>query len=849
MKKAGQIILLLSFIVLSVLTFGLLYMFNVIEFSASIGENLTWIIFAIAWVLMINEGLIWIKNGKRSEWGDLVIIGFLFVTVYLFTNDIFDSFIGAFSIYMILGIFELKEYEVLNKILLITVITYNFIFFAAIIDKALDPTTTVIRDTAFSLSFWLMLILGFMFFGRKYIIVWRFMSPQYLTLALYLIAWLGVTSISKFTPYNIMDNIYEVLIVTNLIIYALTGPLLDKMLGMKATTDPILIEIVNEVAPKVGLDPKKIKIRFGQYPILNAMAYGAFWDMRMGIIAPDINKIPKDELKGIVAHELAHLKGKHTLSLTMISLGELVVRKILSWPATYYDYTFAPDDQPFPMFVFILINFLLYIFIYVFVRMFEAQADLNTKRAGYGPHLAKGLYNLESFYSYGREIGLNTMLLCDEKITEENRMMDYLTTAEYLNKMVIKPSKGALISNFLNSHPPSYHRIIAALHDKDIPIAQEALMPITFLKKKKAHKFFMETQEARKKFIAMATSKIKEEFNISSISELLDKIHRKDEFSHKIGKTYAYRNLETKDIIFGTLQEVKFEDNACESYRYQVSTQKDGKSVVEIINPSINQEVSVSIGENYLFSNELGPMKLKNLSMDSVYVDPEKKSKKQTDEEIQANTGVLTFEKLEDSTEVLKPLFNVKIPRSAQYIQSFEGKPIIFKEKSEYNLFKIDKVEFTKDFKNFTLKLNALSHTDGTEEISEDIKTVNKEDVIIRFGKPFVPIYNDELTNKSESKIFDFIVHNKLRVNLYLKKAVNNEEDGFIQTIEKEDSKIKSVNLKTIFDIEKEIVFQKIDAIFIDEPIMTLQLKEEISGVSMMINKISAKFHPERLLI
>ena len=55
-----------------------------------------------------------------------------------------------------------------------------------------------------------------------------------------------------------------------------------------------------------------------------------------------------------------------------------------------------------------------------------------------------------------REIGLNTMLLCDEKITEENRRQDYLETAEYLDKMIIAPSRGTLLSNFLKFSSSSF---------------------------------------------------------------------------------------------------------------------------------------------------------------------------------------------------------------------------------------------------------------------------------------------------------------------------------------------------------------------------------------------------------
>ena len=77
---------------------------------------------------------------------------------------------GAFSIYLIFGMVEMKDYEILNKIVLITVITYNVIFVAGLID-ILIGLEGVLRDTVFSMSFFLMLILGFIVFGRKYMVV------------------------------------------------------------------------------------------------------------------------------------------------------------------------------------------------------------------------------------------------------------------------------------------------------------------------------------------------------------------------------------------------------------------------------------------------------------------------------------------------------------------------------------------------------------------------------------------------------------------------------------------------------------------------------------------------------
>ena len=126
----------------------------------------------------------------------------------------------------------------------------------------------------------------------------------------------------------------------------------------------------------------------------------------------------------------------------------------------------------------------------------EGNADLRAKKAGYAKELAKALYNLESFYATGREFGLNTMLLCDEKITKDNQFLDYVDTAEYLYRSMIRPSRGSLLANFMNSHPPSYFRIAALLSDELKP-GKEALLPFICLKRSKQIKYAKKFEKAR----------------------------------------------------------------------------------------------------------------------------------------------------------------------------------------------------------------------------------------------------------------------------------------------------------------------------------------------------------------
>ncbi|MFW9951710.1 MAG: M48 family metalloprotease [Candidatus Thorarchaeota archaeon] len=433
MKKITRIIIFLSILIISVLTFAFSFLFLFQETWFFVLSDWIFILLIIFYVLSIEELYRWVKNGRRSELSDLVAILLFFFLIFFISKDILTSIMGCFSIYLWFAIYELKDYPVLNKILIISLTTYNVIFIAGLISSFTGAE--IVLNTAYAFSFWIILGLGFLLFGRKYLVIWRFLSPEYLTLFLYIIAWLVVVFIGEYTGFNFIGqkallfsefnlqefilNIYFILIVINWIIYFVSGPILDAMLGIKRIEDTKLLEIVDNVKKDIGIKGR-VKVGFGKYPIINAMAYGSFLDKRIAIISEELTNLPTDEIKGIIAHELSHTKGKHTLILTLITSLDLIVRMMLGIPATFYDYTFG--NPQLPLFGFILLNFGIYIVLFVFVRILEGKADLRTKKKGYAKELIKALYNLESFYATGREIGLNTMLLCDEKITEYNKI-------------------------------------------------------------------------------------------------------------------------------------------------------------------------------------------------------------------------------------------------------------------------------------------------------------------------------------------------------------------------------------------------------------------------------------------
>ncbi len=888
MKKIQRYVLVISLLLIALGTSVYLLWSGVLNFENYVGDWFFYVTILVS-LLLLNEGFNWARNGKRSEMADLVYIAFFFVVVYLFTRDIFNSFIGAFSIYLLIGIAELKDYQVINKLLYISVITYNFIFFMGLVTFYTE--NPVYRDTAYSFSFWLILILGFAFFGRKYIVIWRFMSTQYLILALYLVAWVAIFTITRYTTYNLYSYIYEILIVTNLVVYFITGPVIDKMLALKPIDDPMLNEIVKEVAPKFGFKPESIKIRFGQYPIINAMAYGSVFDKHMGIIAPSLDKIPKDEMKGIVAHELAHHKGKHTLTLTVISCLEIFIRKLLKWPVSTYDYTFNPD-QPYSMFWFIVINIVLGIFIYIFVRDLEARADLNTKRIGYATELAKGLYNLESFYSYGREVGLNTMLLCDEKITEYNRQQDYLSTANYIKNFLIKPSNGGLLSNLLNSHPPSYHRIYAILDDQSLAPMKESVLPFVLLKEKNKMEFAKKTASVRAKFVDIAQHKFFEEFSIQDIQQYLKGLKLIEQSSYKIGDTFVIKSNTSGALKFAKLIECLYSKKVGTFILFdmvEIDTSgnpkkaSDGSEIRFIADPSEYTMTKIKIGADYVIE-DLGLCQLRSCDVDldvPTKKDEKKrkawnkqqKKKKKPSQEKYPSTGAYIFgcgDKI-----VQKPIKYFKIPLAVSDFKEYLAKPVFLQSKGTLKLMALRSLEvgsFNQKEKRIELKVSL-------EDDEKNVREMKTPDLLIRPNHFAIQLHKDAELFANEQKVLEYLISNQIITSLFLKKPVNNEETGYIKKIirkhdtdenlkESSDTQVKinSKNEKTnninkdwnldsaleftnLYGITMILQYKQIEFISFDSDSLLFVDLSEISLSTKLGYKLSKKLDPSKFFL
>ncbi|MFX1570298.1 MAG: M48 family metalloprotease [Promethearchaeota archaeon] len=842
MKKQIRYFLLISYPFLSLGSFILV---NYFLLKANLADNLidwTFLITLFLYVLTIEEFYQWAKNGKRSEMSDIVAILFFFFLIFFFSKDFLTSIMGAFSIYLWVGIYELRDYPILNKVLIISLITYNVIFIAGLISYYLNDPFYI--NTSFAFSFWIILILGFLLFGRKYVIVWRFMSPEYLTLFLYIIAWLAVVFINQYTPLNFLVdkpisfsgfkiinlflNIYFVLILANWGVYFVSGFLLDKLLGIHKVKEENILTIIEEIKTNIGIKGK-VKVGFGKYPILNAMAYGSVFDKRIAIIANNINEIPKDELKGIIAHELSHTKGKHTLILTIITSIDLIVRMLLGIPATYYDYTFG--NPQIPLVLFILLNLVIYFFLFIFVRILEGKADLRTKKVGYANELVKALYNLESFYATGRELGLNTMLLCEEKITEDNQLLDYMNTAKYLNRSMIKQSKISLLATFLNSHPPSYFRIAAILDSKMKP-SKEAILPFICLRRSKQKKYALKFENAREKFKIIANEKFKEHFGIDNVPKLMEDIKRKELYQFEVKKDYIFRNLITDEIVIGKLKDIHFIDNITDPEVFFVQNLRSSQSI--LLNSSKYERFQFNMQEQYYFHKN-APLTL-------------------TDIEVYTNNKKGNYIFLDEKgKKIHKPIKKTKLSNSVFFIKNLKDQYIFLKKKGELHTYICKNINPTNKLSEFQIEMIDPKNP-------ENNITFQLGELIIRPQNIFLSISRTEQFRKSEINIMNWLLKEKVLVYVYLKKPVNNLEIGYIQKIDvntnnykidspKDKKNHKVILFKNIFSKDIQIPYKEIEIVIFDFSSALIQIKSETSLTSRLGLKILKKIKPERIII
>ncbi|MHA1542005.1 MAG: M48 family metallopeptidase, partial [Candidatus Hodarchaeales archaeon] len=319
----------------------------------------------------------------------------------------------------------------------------------------------------YNLIIYVMVFTAVLVFGRKCIGVTRFISPQMTYLVLYMVA---IFLLSQLQLPQIIK--YPAIFVVNLLIYLFSGPLLTFLYAIKPLDDPRVDTIIKDVQEKVPTPIRKIGIV--KAPILNAFAFGPWFDQRIAYIASDLDQFTDEEIRGITAHELAHVQKKHTMILLGVVALELIIKLIIDAPASYWEFVFL-GKQSWNFVSLWLFNIILFPILLTFVKILEGQADKITREKGYGLELAESLFRLEGFY-YGiaGEIGFNTQLMTGKSRSKDEEIRFMGDQAYYLYHN-LAPSRMTCMMNLIASHPLTSIRIAMQI-DKSIGAIKAGLM-------------------------------------------------------------------------------------------------------------------------------------------------------------------------------------------------------------------------------------------------------------------------------------------------------------------------------------------------------------------------------------
>ncbi len=417
-------------------------------------------------------------------------VGLMFTGLFTLTGDILLAGLASILAMMLIGSFEVRENLIWFRMMLTFTISYGFFFimviFGFITSKAFPSIGENLKGFLITIGFestldinqffvgigynlvlWIMILTAFIVFGKRFIIVTRFISPQMVYLVLYLIALIFVLQL------DLPDLAkYIAIFAVNILVYLASGPILTFLFGIKPLEDKRVERIIEEVQQKIQTPVRKVGIV--NAPILNAFAYGPWFDQRIAYITSELDKFTDSEIRGITAHELAHVKRRHTLLLLGITAIELIIKAILNAPSNYWEYVLG-SNTTWDFLSFWLFNISLFAVLLTFVKMLEGQADKITREEGFGTDLAESLYRLEGFY-YGiaGEIGFNTQLMTGKTRTREEDIRFMGDEAFYLYKN-LAPSRMTCFMNLIASHPLTSIRLSMQV-DKSIGAIKAGFM-------------------------------------------------------------------------------------------------------------------------------------------------------------------------------------------------------------------------------------------------------------------------------------------------------------------------------------------------------------------------------------
>lgn len=204
---------------------------------------------------------------------------------------------------------------------------------------------------------------------------------------------------------------------------------------------PKLHEIVERLVAKIGMKKPKIAIIYTDIP--NAFATGKSKSSAVVAVTTGLlNLLDDEELEGVIAHELAHIKNRDMLTITLASIFSTVAWYIMNF-GMYGSIGYRRDNNN-AFILMIVVGFITWLISFLITRAISRYREFVADRDG-------------AIIS-GKPLGLaNALRKISGKMNELPR--EELKSSEPLNALFIIPAIGDSLANLFSTHPPVEARI------------------------------------------------------------------------------------------------------------------------------------------------------------------------------------------------------------------------------------------------------------------------------------------------------------------------------------------------------------------------------------------------------
>ncbi|RMF31548.1 MAG: zinc metalloprotease HtpX [Candidatus Nitrosothermus koennekii] len=216
---------------------------------------------------------------------------------------------------------------------------------------------------------------------------------------------------------------------------------------------PKLHEIVDRLVARTGMKKPRIAVMHSNIP--NAFATGKSQSSAIVAVTTGLlNLLDEEELEGVIAHELAHIKNRDMLAITMASLFSTVAWYVMhfGWYGSM-GYGYGRRDNAGGMAIVIIVALITWLVSFLITRAISRYREFVADRDG--------------AIITGKPIKLANALM---KISGKMRRIPSkdLREVESLNAFFIIPAMGDSLANIFATHPPVEERIkrLMAMEEK-----------------------------------------------------------------------------------------------------------------------------------------------------------------------------------------------------------------------------------------------------------------------------------------------------------------------------------------------------------------------------------------------